>query len=75
MGFLHTFLRSLNLFVIVFSILIGIFAGWGISELLVKKYRKMKINHSTIICFRLGTALVGGLSFSIFTYCLLSILP
>ena len=75
MGFLFTFLSRLDLFVIGFSIIIGIFAGWILSELLTQKYENTKTNHSKIICYRLGVAFFGGLWFSIITFCLLDILP
>ena len=75
MYFLYTFLSRLDLFVMGFSILIGFFAGWILSELLTQKYENTKKNHFKIICYRLGVALFGGLWFSIFTFCLLDILP
>lgn len=75
MGFLFTFLSRLDLFVIGFSIIIGIFAGWILSELLTQKYENTKTTHFKIICYRLGVAFFGGLWFSIITYCLLDILP
>jgi hypothetical protein len=75
LDFLYAFLRRLDLFVIGFSIIIGIFAGWILSELLTQKYENTKTKQLTIIYYRLGVAFFGGLWFSIITYCLLDILP
>jgi hypothetical protein len=75
MTFTDTFLGNLSSFLLGFSIIIGIFAGWILSELLTQKYENTKTKQLTIIYYRLGVAFFGGLWFSIITYCLLDILP
>jgi uncharacterized protein YneF (UPF0154 family) len=74
MDFSDATLYKLSLFVVGLSILIGVFAGWSFSELVTQKYKKKKKNYSTIIGFRLGTALFGGFFLSIITHYLLDIL-